>query len=80
MNEISELAKIIDSKLDTLKRDDIIIVVFLPAENMYILKALKEFMYKPNTNIIEIGPFTRVSTYTDILRTLDNALECFKFN
>ena len=71
MNEISELAKIIDNKLNTLKPDEIITVVFLPAENVYILKTLKESMYIPNTNIMETNPFTPSFTYTDILRNLD---------
>lgn len=71
MNEISELAKIIDSKLSALKQDEIITVVFLPTENIYILKTLKDYMYTSNTRIFESAPFTPSFTYTDILRNLD---------
>ena len=78
MNEISELAKIIDNKLTTLKHDEIITVVFLPAENIYVLKTLKEYMYTPNTKIFETDPFTSSFTYTDILRNLDIFFERLK--
>ena len=71
MNEISELAKIIDNKLNTLKPDEIITVVFLPAENIYVLKTMKDYMYTPNSHIFETDPFTSSFTYTDILRNLD---------
>lgn len=78
MNEISELAKIIDNKLTTLKSDEIITVVFLPAESIYVLKTLKEYMYTPNTKIFETDPFTPSFTYTDILRNLDIFFERLK--
>lgn len=78
MNEISELAKVIDNKLTTLKSDEIITVVFLPAENIYVLKTLKEYMYTPNTNILETDPFTSSFTYMDILRNLDIFFERMK--
>lgn len=78
MNEISELAKIIDNKLKTLKSGEIITVVFLPSENLYVLKTLKLSMYTPNTNIFETQPFTKSFTYTDILRNLDIFFEHLK--
>lgn len=78
MNEISELAKIIDSKLTTLKQDEIITVVFLPTENIYILKTLKDYMYTSNTRIFESTPFNPSFTYTDILRNLDIFFERLK--
>ena len=71
MNEISELAKIIDNKLTALNPDEIITVVFLPAENIYVLKTLKDYMYTPNSKIFETEPFTPSCTYMDILRKLD---------
>lgn len=76
MNELSELAKIIDNKLTTLKSDEIITVVFLPAENIYVLKTLKDYMYTPK--IFETEPFTSSFTYTDILRNLDSFFERLK--
>ncbi len=78
MNELLELAKIIDNKLATLKSDEIITVVFLPAENIYVLKTLKNYMYTSNTKIFETDPFTSSFTYTDILRNLDIFFERLK--
>lgn len=78
MNEISELAKIIDNKLTILKPDEIITVVFLPAENIYVLKTMKDYMYTPNSKIFETEPFTSSFTYMDILRNLDIFFECLK--
>lgn len=78
MNDISELAKIIDSKLNTLKSDEIITVVFLQSENIYVLKTLKDYMYTPTTRIFETDPFTPSFTYTEILRNLDIFFERLK--
>ena len=81
MNEISELAKIIDNKLNTLKSDDILVVVYLPTLDTFVLKIMKQSMYIPNTKICEIGPFTRNFSYKDILRLLDYNVElAFKYN
>ena len=69
------LAQIIANKINTLSVDDILVVVYLHSEDIFILKIMKESMYIPNTAIWEIGPFTRNFSYTDILRVLDYHVE-----
>ena len=81
MSDTNTLAKIIDNKLDTLSPENILVVVYLPSSDTFILKTMKESMYIPNPNIWEIGPFTRKLTYTEILRLLDYNVElAFKYN